>query len=199
MKAILVILIATLMVVSGCSFNNSSEQTRQIVEVDSYASCLKVELRDIEENPILVPDEITESFDCVTGAASLSPNSEYLIYDYEEDLKLYDFDSENIEILTSFKDSLEGISCIWNDVGTEVACVAVNQEEYDGATKIFIFEIEEGELVEKQGFAQTHETMVDFICGASCYPGDFWFEGGNILKYRGHNMIAPDEVFEIEY
>lgn len=177
----------------------------QIVDIGSYASCFSVELQDADAAAIEVPEEIKESFDCVTGAVGLSNTNEYLLYDHYNqetkniDLMLYHILSDSSVWLMSFLGSLDGLSCEWNEADTHIACVVVNQEEYSGNTKIFILQTKDGKLVEKKIYPQEYESMVSYTCGASCYPGEFWFEGENTLKYYGHDMVSPGEIFSIEF
>jgi len=198
MKIIYIAAFISILILSGCtSPSEITAQSKKLVEIGGEASCIEYEIQDSKGESIEVPDEIQQSLECLTGAVKLSPDSGFLLYDADFDLKIYDFEHDRAEILMVLDDSIEGISCIWHDSGSKIACALVNQQEYEGSTKIFAFKIENGKLINRREFTQTHDTMLDFVCGASCYPGDFWFEDENTLKYNGHNIIAPGEIFEI--
>lgn len=170
--------------------------SKQLVEVGGEASCVKFEVQDQNGETIDLPESVKQSLDCITGAVQISPDSRYLLYDLDFELYLYDFYDKSSKLIYKFEETTEGISCIWHKSGIKIACATIDQQNYEGNTKIILIDIEKGII---QEFPQIYEKMLDFVCGASCYPGDFWFEGENSIKYNGHNIIAPGEVFEIRY
>jgi len=184
-------LIFVLLLLTACT-----SISKQLVEVGGEASCVKFEVQDQNGETIDLPESVKQSLDCITGAVQISPDSRYLLYDSGFKLNLYDFSNQKTEHLYTFDNTVEGISCIWHKSGIKIACATIDQQNYEGNTKITLIDFQNNDIKE---FSQTYEQMLDFVCGASCYPGDFWFEGENFIKYNGHNIIAPGEVFEIRY
>lgn len=196
MKKLAFILLLAIFTLSGCATNQNS---KKLIEIGGQASCIAYEIQNERGEKVSVPKEIQESLECITGAVKLSPDNNFLLYDHSNDLNLYNFDTENTQTLISLEANLEGISCIWNELGTKIACALINQQEYEGNTKFIVIELENGTPTNTKQYPITYETTADFVCGASCYPGKFWFEGENTLKYEGHNIVAPGEVFEIQF
>jgi hypothetical protein len=180
------------------AFTACSAPARQLVETGAEASCVRFEIQNTNGQVIEVPSEVQESLDCATGAISLSPDSSLLLFDSDFCLKLYDFANDKIETLHGLDDTIEGISCIWHKSGGKIACATIDQQNYDGSAKITVIELKKDGEVSTQEFMPEYEKMMDFVCGASCYPGEFWFEGDSVIKYKGHNIVAPGEVFEID-
>jgi hypothetical protein len=189
MKKLIPILIIVL-TLSGCISENPS---KTLVEIGGEASCVAYEVQDENGQAIKVSQDVVDSLSCATGAVKLSPNGDYLLFDYENSLNLYDFDGTTNQLMP-LEDDLEGISCVWHDLNEMIACALVNQQKYEGGTKFVVINLD-GDVAE---YDITSDRMADFVCGASCYPGEFWFEDENILKYKGHNIVAPGEVFEIQ-
>ena len=177
---------------SGCTLNHSNQQSKSFTKTWGDTSCVAYEVLDEDQNIIDLPSHIKESLSCATGAVQLSPNGEYLLYDYKNSLNLYNFENED-RPLFALEDDLEGISCLWHDSGEKIACALINQQKYEGGTKFVIIRLD-GDIKE---YFITEEEKADFVCGASCYPGSFWFENEDLIMYEGHNITAPGKVFKI--
>lgn len=178
----------------------------QLVKIGGTGSCSQFALQDANGHEVQVSEEIKENLNCATPALSISPNNTYLLYDFFDpktryiNLKLYNFAKKTAENLMSFNETLDGLDCIWRADSSIIACVAINQQDYADLTKIFILAINsDGGLLEKKVFPQKDDGTVDFVCGATCYPGKFWFEGNNVLKYNGHEELSPGQVYAIKY
>lgn len=198
MKKFISLLIAVLMF-SGCTSQTSQSENHQkrLVEVGWEASCVEYEVRDEKDNKIDVPQEVEQALFCITSAVDISTDEKYLLFDYDFTLKVYDFETGDIVKLANLNKDIEGISCIWNDSNSKIACALINQQKYEGGTQFLVIDIENGKAKKSKEYSITSKTMADFVCGASCYPGSFWFENDNLIKYEGHNITAPGEIFEI--
>lgn len=131
---------------------------------------------------------------------AISPNNEFLIYDTETEIKIYNLETKKTNTLTTLDEKIEGLRCIRNENNTDIACVSINQQDYPGLTKITILEIDnEGNLINQKDLLQEKWESVDYVCGANCYPWNFRFTKEKTVKYDGHNIIAPDKIFEISY
>lgn len=179
---------------TGCA----SKAEKNLTEVGWEASCIQYEIRDEEGVKIAVPKEIEESLSCVTGAVALSHDFRFLLYDDWGTLKAYDFNTGEINELAQLEEDLEGIACVWANPGVRIACAVVNQQEYDGGIKFVVMDVKEGKLVSSKDYFITADKMADFECGASCYPGSFWFENLDLIKYEGHKITAPEQVFDLK-
>ncbi len=103
------------------------------------------------------------------------------------------------EIAMMYPD-IEGIDCVWNINQKDIACVLIDQINFEWSSKIVIFEIDEKlEIANKKEFIQKRGKTVNFVCGGNCYPSDFWFEWDGIFKYKWHEIISPDVIYTIEY
>lgn len=158
------------------------ESKAKIVQIGSEASCFNYELQNEEGEKIATPKEVTDGLNCPI-VLSLSPDKNFLLYMKGWELKTYDLAAETTNSLMSFLNTTEGIGCAWSNGETRIACVSVNQENYDTLTKIFVLYVDEGKLIKKKPY----NNRVSFTCGASCYPEDFSFESENILNYTGQD------------
>jgi hypothetical protein len=141
-----------------------------------------------------LPVEVEQAFECPL-VLSRSNDFRYLLYMDGLDLKVYDFSEKVMNYLYSFDEGFEGLDCKWSPVDSKIACVVVDQQNYDSLTKVVVLDLEKGEFVSANDYDET----VDFVCGASCYPGEFWFEGEDLLKYMGHNVLEdPQQTHEIQ-
>lgn len=130
-----------------------------------------------------LPEEVAEGFNWPL-VLQLSPDDDAVLYMNNWDLAIYDIENKQINPLMTFKDTTEGVQCLWNPKATKIACIAVNQINYDSLTKIFILDIKDNALTNKKEFPET----VQYVCGATCYP-EFWWEGETTLVYPTHDMI----------
>ena len=73
---------------------------------------------------------------------ALSPNNEFLIYDTETEIKIYNLENKQEKTLTTLNENIEGLECIRNENNTDIACVNINQQGYPGLTKITILQID---------------------------------------------------------
>lgn len=184
-------LIFITLVFVGCT---SQPLSKTLVEVGWEASCVEYQIQDENGQKIDVPNEIEEALKCFSGSIKLSPDQNFLVYSFGDTLKLYNFEESNTQNLLTLDNDLEGLSCVWSDSSEKIACALVNQQEYEGGTKFVVLGLD-GDAKE---YPIAAEKMADFVCGASCYPGSFWFENEDLIMYEGHNITAPGEVFEIE-
>ena len=135
-------------------------------------------------------------------------------FNYLSNLKWYDVDGNKIQNETSkvFLDqtiidqiaikypSLEWIDCIWNDNKIDIACVLIDQINFEWLSRVIIFELNKDWISAKhKEFSQKKWESVNFVCGWNCYPSDFWFEWDWIFKYMWHEIISPDVIYTIEY
>ncbi|MBA4336876.1 hypothetical protein C0416_03860 [bacterium] len=187
-------LILAILVFSGCA----TPVEKNLTEIGWEASCVTYEIQDENGGKIAVPKEIEESLSCVTGAVALSHDFRFLLYADWPALKTYNFETGDINELVSLDEDLEGIACVWANPGVRIACAVVNQQKYDGGTKFTVMDVEEGRLVSSKDYFITADKMADFECGASCYPGSFWFEHKDLIKYEGHKITAPGQIFDLE-
>ena len=142
---------------------------------------------ELVENDVFITDQLPEEVQEGLNwplALELSPNDDAFLYMNEWDLSIYDIENKQINPLMTFLDTTEGVNCQWNTVGTKIACISVNQQNYDSLTKIFVLDLKNKILTNKKEFSET----VQYVCGASCYP-EFWWEGETTLAYPTHNMI----------
>ena len=194
--------LSALIIVSGCG-SSSVADTYEIVPVGESGSCTQVELRDPSGVSVTVPTDLEEAFSCPTGAVAMARDHKFVVYDTSSadssTLKLYSILENTTQTLYEFPHALEGLKCIWRDDSQAIACAAVNQEVYVGLTEMVVVLLDqEGNLVSVRNVLQKPGETIDFTCGASCYPGDMWFDE-DALKYAGHEMIAPGEIFTISY
>lgn len=186
-KKIFIIAIACAIFLSGCSWYPFYAvcPEYEIVEVSSYASCSIYELQDVDGNKIPLPVEVEQAFDCPL-VLSRSNDFRYLLYMIGQELMIYDFAEENINNIYSFDDGFEGLSCKWSPVDSKIACVVVDQQNYDSLTKVVVLSIKKGEFLSVNEYDET-------------VWGEFWFEGEDLLKYYGHNVLEdPQEIYEIQ-
>lgn len=95
---------------------------------------------------------------------------------------------------------IEWIDCIWNINQKDIACVLIDQINFSWLSKIIIFRVNNNlDIVDEKIFDQKSWESVNFVCGDSCYPSDFWFEWNGILKYKWHEIISTDKIYTIEY
>lgn len=95
---------------------------------------------------------------------------------------------------------IEWIDCIWNINQKDIACVLIDQINFSWLSEIIIFRVNNNlDIVGEKIFEQKSWESVNFVCGDSCYPSDFWFEWDGILKYKWHELISPGEIYTIEY
>lgn len=164
------------------------DEDRQIVNLEdkSFASCFFYELRQGGEK-VALSSEIEEAFDCPGTVPALSRDVQrrYLFYLSGVDLNIYDFETKKSTKLMSSFDDVEGIDCIWSIEGTTLACVFVNQQTYEYLTKIFVLDIENGELAKKTSY----DRPVSFVCGGTCQPMEFWFGDDGKLNFIIHPML----------
>ena len=156
----------------------------------SWGSCFYYQLNDFGGQKVALPEEVEASLDC-PALVNISSNKRYLLYTNDYELKIYDFETESIHSLMSFYETNEGVNCIWSPNSERLACVAVNQQTYDSLTKIFVLDIEDGEMTNKRQYNET----VNFVCGSICSPSqdDIWFGSDDILNYLGHEMIEDPQ------
>lgn len=195
----LISLTFTALLFVGCTsqlveLEHEGAHEKTLVEVGWEASCVEYEIQDEDGNAVDVPQEVKEALLCFSGSIKLSPDQNFLVFSNGDSLKLYNFAEKSIQDLMPLDNDLEGLSCVWSDSGEKIACALVNQQKYEGGTKFFVINLN-GDTKE---YLITADTMADFICGASCYPGSFWFENENLIKYEGHKITAPGEIFDIE-
>lgn len=195
----LISLTFTALLFVGCTsqlveLEHEGAHEKTLVEVGWEASCVEYEIQDEDGNAVDVPQEVKEALLCFSGSIKLSPDQNFLVFSNGDSLKLYNFAEKSIQDLMPLDNDLEGLSCVWSDSGEKIACALVNQQKYEGGTKFFVINLN-GDTKE---YSITADTMADFICGASCYPGSFWFENENLIKYEGHKITAPGEIFDIE-
>ncbi len=178
---------------------DSIEENIELITEPGEASCTTAILRNSEGEELNLPEELREVFSCLPGGVVLSPNSKFLVFPNDNDLKIYLPASEETLSLQSISTNLEGLDCIWNEDSKKIACVIIDQNNEKSFTQIIVLEINElGELIAEKEFFPDYEETVDFTCGASCYPGKFWFENDNEIKYQGHNIISPDQIYSIK-
>ncbi len=176
------------------------ETKTQLVEIGHEASCIQLALQDKNGTQQDVPAELQEVFSCANASIKLSPNERFVVYEHDVSLKLYDVGDSNTTQMVSFHPTLEGLSCVWYNDSQTIACAAVNQYEYSGLTKLFVLEIDEdGALIDKHDFAQAPGETIDFVCGSTCGTDAFWFEDERTIGYHGHNIIAPEQTFFVEF
>lgn len=159
------------------------------------ASCFYYGLR-LGGEKVELPSEIEEAFDCPGTVPVLSRDDgrRYLFYLTGVDLNIYDFETEkSIQLMSAF-DDVEGITCIWSPEGTTLACVFVNQQSYEYLTKIFVLDIENGELVGKASY----DRPVYFVCGGTCNPMGFWFGDDGRMNFKIHPMLR-DQYDGVNY
>lgn len=176
----------------------AKEKNYKIVK---YATALPAEdiyiIIDKEGKPIQLPLEIEKALISPT-LCDITPSNKFLIYSsYQKNIniKSYNFEKGEINFLMSLYKDLDGTSgIIWDETGNKMAFVNINQEEYPQMCKIFVLEIKEGSLVDKQKF----DAPVFFHCGASCYPEmqHFKFINNKTIQYKRHEMIdeRPGEI-----
>ncbi len=170
-------------------------------EIVKYATALPAEeiyvIIDNKGNQLQLPEEIQKALFSPT-LYDITPDNKYLIYScYNKniEIKSYNFESGNTEYLMSLYKDNDGTSgIIWNETGDKMAFVNVNQEEYPQMCKIFVLEIKDGSVIDKQKF----DAPVFFHCGASCYPEmqHFKFINNKTIQYKRHEMIdeRPGEI-----
>ena len=187
--------------VSGCTSQPAIQTTtssKALVEVGWEASCIEYEIQNENGEKIDVSAEVQEALKCFSGSVKLSPDENLLVYKFKNALKLYNFNKNNIETLMPLDSDLEGISCVWSNSGTRIACALLNQQKYEGGTKFVVIDLQDGVLKNIEEYPISADKMADFVCGASCYPGSFWFENEDLIIYEGHNVTAPGKLFNIE-
>ncbi len=193
--------------------NITTPVEKKIVEIgDDGASCSVTKIQDTKGNNIPTPKEVTDDLQCQTSN-SFSPNWNLLTFQTWNEktnkrfFKIYNFTTKQSEKILELLQNNEAFGCSFRDDGKFLACLAVNQSTYTesgkySATKFFIMQIsEDGKLLEKKVYPLKHEVTADYVCGAGCYPGKFWFEGEHTLKYEGHNAIeeTAGKVFGVGY
>ena len=107
----------------------------------------------------------------------------------------YNFETGESYVIFYFEDTLEGLSCIWHESGEKIACIAINQQFYKAGTKILVFELKDDDLYNQYEFEPEYEKMADFVCGASCYPGEFWFEDEKHLITNSCAIYIPKGIW----
>jgi hypothetical protein len=103
------------------------------------------------------------------------------------------------EIAVIYPD-IEGIDCVWSINEKDTACVLINQIDFEWLSKVVIFQIKNDLTISNmKEYPQNPGESVNFVCGSSCYPSDFWFEWDWIFKYKWHDLISPDVIYTIKY
>ncbi len=110
------------------------------------------------------------------------------------------FDQTIIDQITIKYPDLEWIDCILNDNNIDIACVLIDQINFEWLSRVIIFELnKDWNSAKHKEFSQKKWESVNFVCGWNCYPSDFWFEGDNTFIYKWHNIISPDKTYSIVY
>ena len=135
-------------------------------------------------------------------------------FNYLSSLEWYDVDGNKTQNKTSdvFLDQtiidqiaikypdLEWIGCILNDNNIDIACVLIDQINFEWLSRVIIFELNKDWISAKhKEFSQKKWESVNFVCGWNCYPSGFWFEGDNTFIYKWHDIISPDKTYSIAY
>lgn len=161
----------------------------QLVEVDAYASCFDYELQDNTGRTIELSPEIEDALICPTGALSLSPNGNMLLFDaYNSttnytDIKVYNFNTQQTTYIMSYLPDLEGVDCIWNELNTNALCGSVNQSRTDGIVKLHHFKFLGDTFQEKQRIFPPKEYPIAYVCGSVCTPSEIGFVNATTIRY----------------
>lgn len=178
-----------------------AQTPKKFVQTGTSGSCASYVVQDEQGKAVEVSVEVTETLECLSGSEVISPNYTFLLFlNNKYELKLYNFEAKTTQTLMSFNKTLEGLECKWNTDGVTIACVAINQAEYKGLTKILVLTIDDnGTLLLKKNFPQQEGKYVTFHCGSTCYPVKFWFDGDKIKYQFGDDSVDEYREQSIAY
>lgn len=119
---------------------------------------------------------------------------------YKTKLVMFFLDQIIIDQIAIKYPNLEWIDCIRNDNNIDIACILIDQINFDWLSKVIIFELnKDWNPTKHKEFSQKKWESINFVCGWSCYPSDFWFEWDNLFIYKWHDIISPDKTYSIVY
>lgn len=178
-----------------------------MVSVGKNDRCDHMVIQDRSGNLIDIPEELEENLSwCGDESVVISPNNQFIFFNYmsvgaeESKFLLYNREDQKLHTLGYEQWQIEWIQCLRNENNKDIACALVNQQQYEWLTKMIVFFInEKWESIGMQEFVQEAWESIDFVCGDSCYLGDFWFARPYEIQYMWHREISPWKIYSIWY
>jgi hypothetical protein len=172
------------------------------VQKDDGASDIWWELEDEKELLVPLTDALRAEIAEVRHVEpALIGGNHYAVYFLGEKLRLLDLDHKSVSTLMTLYADTEGLSGFsiapqGKDEVIRIAFANLNPNRYENHSKIFVLDIKNGQLLQKQKFdADLHYG----VKGNSPYNliiagEDFWFNGRDEIQYRENPMTTDSRM-----
>ncbi len=183
------------------SSNIFAQSNYELIEKESYASCLTFIVVDEEGKEVTLPEKFKTVLDC---PSLINITGNILTYEMNG-VRQYNIDTKKEVLLFTNYDDIDGCSGpAWSEDKSKVMFVIINQERkhaYTASCRLIVLTFNKnGEVLQKQKF----DRNIFFECGSICSsnPGeDFWFVNNKKIGFRMYNHetdIFSTEEIEID-
>jgi hypothetical protein len=178
-------------------FQLNAQNTYKLLEVETYASCIRFIIIDDKNSEVILPQEYNTVLDC----PSLIDITGNILTFESEGIKQLNIDTGKEVLLFKNFDDIDGCSGpVWSSDRTRLMFVSINQEQkhdFTAPCRITVISLNKNGEPEN---IQEFDRSVYFRCGSVCFSDpykDFWFVTNKTIGFIVKNH-ETDEFTETE-